>query len=199
MHRQGDSVPPWCVRLCCSHSPTHENSLPVSRPWNPTPEPLLGITSGWWPSWGDVVLSSSLLLLLLFPEVHLAAFYGLLVAAATRKTAQRIVPGTWSSRGFPLLRCRGSIAVAWCRIPRYVPPHCISSSTCCGLARGSPLPYGQNLGSGSTGWAPFSCAPCKIPTQSWCGPPWEVSRLLPPPIARMLFCFLYRVSSLGKP
>ena len=37
------------------------NSLPLSRPWHPTPEPPLGITSGWGPSWGDVGLSSLLL------------------------------------------------------------------------------------------------------------------------------------------
>ena len=65
MHRQGDSVPPWCVGLCCSRSPTHENSLPVSRSWNPTPGPPLGITSGRGPSEGNVSLSS--LLLHLFP------------------------------------------------------------------------------------------------------------------------------------
>ena len=29
-----------------SRSPTHQNSLPVSRSWDPTPEPPLGITSG---------------------------------------------------------------------------------------------------------------------------------------------------------
>ena len=23
MHHQGNSVPPWCVVLCCSRSPTH--------------------------------------------------------------------------------------------------------------------------------------------------------------------------------
>ena len=61
MHRQGDSVPPWCVGLCCSRSPTHKNSLPIARPWKPTPEPPLGITSGWGPSIGILCLSFWLL------------------------------------------------------------------------------------------------------------------------------------------
>ena len=49
-----------------------------------------------------------------------------------------------------LLRYKGSIAVALCRVPRCVPPHHISSSSCCSLAAGSLPLYDQSQGSGST-------------------------------------------------
>ena len=50
--------------------------------------------------------------------------------------------------------------------PRYVPPHRIFSSTCCGLTPVSPPLCGQSQGSGSTGLTHFSCAPYRIPTRS---------------------------------
>ena len=43
---------------------------------------------------------------------------------------------------------------------------------CCGLALGSLPLCGQSQGSGSNDLSPFSYTPYRIPTRSWCGPPW---------------------------
>ena len=64
------------------------------------------------------------------------------------------------------LRHRKSSSASRCRNPRDDPSHRFSSSTCCGLALGSPPLCGQSQGRGGTGSPPFSCGLNRRPTRS---------------------------------
>ena len=86
-----------------------------------------------------------------------------------------------------------------CNRPFLAAPPASPASVWPAAVSGSLPLCGQSQGSVSTDLPHFSCAPYRIPTRSWCGQRWEVSRLLPPPKARTPFCSLYRVSSLGRP
>ena len=116
MRRQGNSVPPSCVGLCCSHSPAHWNSLPVSRPRNPTPGPPSGITSGWGPS--RAMLTSPPCFFVYFPGLappdlfSMAAFLRLPIGGclpkgcATHSPWYVIIPGLF-------FHCGAEVAPRW--------------------------------------------------------------------------------------